>query len=269
MNRHTQAKCVGLVTGAASGLGKAIADAYAHRGLRVVYADIDEEKVIAAAREAGPICEGVKLDVSDSVACKKLIDSICEKWGRIDLLVTCAGFATAGEVQYLKDDDWKAIVDVNLMGTIYCATSAYKQMHRQGGGQIAIMSSLAGLVPLPIGTPYATTKGALVSFAHSLRGEGIGLGVKVSLICPGFVETNIFENTRYHQIDKEEFRKLLPFPVIKLDVAVAKCLSGIDANRSTIVFPAYAILLWWAQRLFPLIPHPLTNWLIKRLRSEK
>ncbi len=124
MNRFTQPGCVALVTGAASGLGKGLADAYADRGLQVVYADIDEAGAHAAAA-ARPHCEAVRLDVADADACVALIDAIVARKGRLDLLFKCAGFAVTGAVQPLALDDWRRIVDVNLLGNVYCAVHAY------------------------------------------------------------------------------------------------------------------------------------------------
>jgi NAD(P)-dependent dehydrogenase (short-subunit alcohol dehydrogenase family) len=268
MNRFTQPGCVALVTGAASGLGKGLADAYAGRGLLVVYADIDEAGARAAAAAAGPGCEAARLDVADANACVALVDSIVARKGRLDLLFNCAGFAVSGEVQHIALDDWRRIVDVNLLGNVYCAVHAYKQMVKQGGGQIAIIASLAGLLPMPMGSPYATTKAALVNFSHTLRCEGADLGVQVSVLCPSFIETNIFNNASYRQTDQQSLRDLIPLPLMTLEIAVVRMLRGVDANQATLVFPAHARLLWWLQRLLPMIPNPLTNHLMRKVRSS-
>ena len=110
-------------------------------------------------------------------------------------------------------------------------------MTRQGGGQIATIASLAGLLPTPMSIPYATTKAGLVNFSHTLRCEGQGLGVQVSVICPSFIETGIFENARYRGIDKGGLRSLIPLPFLTVEQAVRKMLAGVDANKATIVFP--------------------------------
>jgi NAD(P)-dependent dehydrogenase (short-subunit alcohol dehydrogenase family) len=267
MNRFTQTGCVALVTGAASGLGKGLADAYAARGLQVVYADIDEAGAHAAARAAGPGCEAAALDVADAKACVALIDDIAARKGRLDLLVNCAGFAVAGEALFQTPQDWRRIVEVNLLGNVYCALHAYRQMARQGGGQIATIASLSGLLPSPMLASYGTTKAALVSFSHSLRCEGAGLGVGVSVICPSFIETRIFDNASYRQTSQQALRELIPLPLMTADKAVDRMLAGIDGNRATLVFPVHARLLWLAQRLLPMIPNPLTNHLMRKLRN--
>jgi NAD(P)-dependent dehydrogenase (short-subunit alcohol dehydrogenase family) len=251
MNRYTQAHCTAVVTGAASGLGKGLADAYAARGLRVVYADIDRAGAQAAALAAGARCEAVVIDVADAAACSALIDGVVARHGRIDLLFNCAGFAFAAEVQHTEPDDWRRLVDVNLMGSVQCAVRAYRHMVRQGGGQIATIASLAGLLPMPVSAGYATTKAGLVNFSHSLRAEGAGLGVQVCVICPGFVETRIFDNAQYRELDQATLRRYVKVPFMAVDDAVRRIVRGVDANRATLVFPWHARLAWWIQRLLP------------------
>ena len=269
MNRHTKAGCVALVTGAASGLGKGLADAYAARGLRVVYADINEAGALAAAAAAGGSCEGVKLDVADAVACQALVDDIVARKGRLDLLFNCAGFAVSGQAQNITVEDWRRIVDVNLLGNVHCALAAYKQMAIQGGGQIASIASLAGLLPTPMSIPYATTKAGLVNFSHTLRCEGDGLGVQVSVICPSFIDTNIFENAQYREIDRQSLLSLIPLPFLTVDQAVHKMLAGVDANKATVVFPLHARLLWWGQKLLPVMPNFVHRAVMKKVRGIK
>ncbi|MES2073005.1 MAG: SDR family oxidoreductase [Pseudomonadota bacterium] len=267
MNRYTQAGCTALVTGAASGLGKGLADAYAARGLHVVYADINEAGVLAATAAAGPNCIGVQLDVADAHACLALIDEIVARRGRLDLLINCAGYAVAGETQNTTVDDWRRIVDVNLLGNVHCAVHAYKQMVRQGGGQIATIASLAGLLPMPMSSPYATTKAALVNFSHTLRAEGQALGVQVGVVCPSFIDTAIFDHAHYREVDQQGLRSLIPLPLLTVEQAVRKMLAGIDANRATVVFPLHAHLLWWGQRLLPVMSNPVHKLLMKKARA--
>ncbi len=140
-------------------------------------------------------------------------------------------------------------------------------MVRQGGGQIATIASLAGLLPMPMGSPYATTKAALVNFSHTLRCEGAGLGVGVSVVCPSFIETNIFNNARYRQTDQQSLRDLIPLPLMTLDNGVSRMLDGVDANMATLVFPAHARLLWWLQRMLPMAPNPVTNHVMRKIRG--
>jgi NAD(P)-dependent dehydrogenase (short-subunit alcohol dehydrogenase family) len=269
MNRYTQPGCVAIVTGAASGLGKGLADAYAARGLQVVYADINEAGVRAAAAAAGPRCEAAGLDVADPQACTALIADVVARKGRLDLMFNCAGYAVMGEVQDTSLDDWRRIVDVNLMGSVHCAVQAYKQMARQGGGQIATIASLAGLTPMPLGASYATTKAALVHFSHTLRCEGHGLGIGVSVICPSFIDTNIFNHAQYRNSDQQSARSLIPMKFLSVDQAVRSMLAGVDANRATIVFPFHAKLLWWLQRLLQQSPNPVTDRVMVRVRAGK
>ena len=120
-NRYTQPACVALVTGAASGLGKGLADAYAARGLQVIYADINEAGALAAAAAAGSLCQGVKLDVADASACLALIDDIVARKGRLDLLFNCAGYAVGGQAQHVTGRGIGAVLWMSTCWAAYIA----------------------------------------------------------------------------------------------------------------------------------------------------
>jgi short-subunit dehydrogenase len=272
-NPHLQAGACAIVTGAASGLGQGLADALMARGMNVMYADIRLDAAQAAALQANArhSCErasAAALDVADSGAFARLIQDFTAKCGRLDLIINNAGFAVAGEALVSQPEDYRRIVDVNLMGVINGTLPAYQQMAQQAhGGHIVNIASLAGLVPFPFAAGYATTKAAVVGFSNTLRCEGESLGVKVTTLCPSFIDTRIFENATYLQLDAPTVKKSNPLPTMRLDEAVAHALRGIEKNVDTLVFPFHAKLLWWLTRLHHRLPNPFTNLMVKKARE--
>jgi short-subunit dehydrogenase len=267
MNRFTQPGCTALVTGAASGLGKGLADALAARGLAVLYTDINAQGAAQAAEATGSAY--AELDVTDAAAFAACIERFTAQHGKLDCIINNAGFAVAGEARDTTPADYRQIVEVNLMGVVNGALPAYQRMAKQGGGQVVNIASLAGLSPFPMCASYAMTKAGVVNFSHTLRCEGAGLGVQVSVVCPSFIETSIFDNARYIGHDKTTLQAMIPFPTMSLRKAVKATLKGIDANQATIVFPFHAQLLWSVTRLLQKVPNPVTNKMMREVRSGR
>ena len=122
-------------------------------------------------------------------------------------------------------------------------------MLQRGRGHIVNIASLAGLVPFPTNAPYAASKHAVVGLSLSLRTEGEDLGVKVSAVCPGFIQTGIFAATPFINADAEKIMKEIPFPPIPATEAAARILDGVRRNQAVISFPGYARFLWRLYRL--------------------
>jgi short-subunit dehydrogenase len=141
-------------------------------------------------------------------------------------------------------------------------------MVRQGFGHILNVSSLGGLMPTPILTPYSTTKWAIVGFSTSLRVEAASLGVKVSVACPGMVRTNFPNGAAYVRVNKDAYLKRLPgrFMMEPTDAARA-ILRGVVRNQAIIVFPWHAHLLWWCHRHFPWLLSPLWRLTVREWRT--
>jgi NAD(P)-dependent dehydrogenase (short-subunit alcohol dehydrogenase family) len=250
MNTFTGA--IALITGAGSGIGAALARALARRQAFVVCADIKEDtarQVLDGILREGGSGSAHALDVTDSNAVAALIREVVLQHGKLDLLFNNAGISIAGEARDIALEHWRAVLDVNLMGVVNGVDAGYKQMARQGHGHIINIASLAGLIPFPTNVPYATSKHAVVGMSLSLRAEGADLGVKVSAVCPGFVQTGIFAATPFINVDRERAMRNIPFPPLDSDKAAERILRGITRNEALIVFPAYARLFWRLHRL--------------------
>ena len=249
-----QTKTVAIVTGAASGIGREMAVQMARRGHHLVLADINESglrEVAAAIAANGASVTTRPLDVADAAAVQALVDSVMAEHGRIDYLFNIAGVGLMAEVRDMSIADWQRIVSINLMGVIHGAHAAYGVMIRQGFGHIVNMASLAGLVGSPPLGAYATTKAGVVALSGVLRTEGAALGVKVSVLCPSFVESGIYDALVTRHVTQDQVRALISLPILPTDSAVRMMLRGVDRNLGVIVVPGYARWMWRLMRWAP------------------
>jgi NAD(P)-dependent dehydrogenase (short-subunit alcohol dehydrogenase family) len=246
---------VAIVTGAASGIGEAVSLELARRGARVVVADIDAggaKRVATAIAESGGQATASHIDVTREPDIRRLAEETASAYGRLDYQFNNAGIAIGGDARDLTLDQWRRVLDVDLNGVLYGTLAAYPIMVRQGFGHIVNTSSAAGLLPTPLSAPYCTAKHAVVGLSLSLRAEGADLGVKVSVVCPGWVRTPIFENSVAVNMPRE----LLDRPPgrikwIEAAQAAQVILDGVARNQAVIAFPRYIRLAWRVYRLFP------------------
>ncbi|MDA8356113.1 MAG: SDR family oxidoreductase [Actinomycetota bacterium] len=236
---------IAIVTGAASGIGKALAAELIDRGAEVVVADIDAAGIESAATDldaGGTRAVPAVLDVADAEAVRRLVESTCDQRGHLDFVFNNAGIGSGGPVEHLGLDTWRRTVEVDLMGVVHGVAAAYPLMVRQGFGHIVNTASLAGLVPSPLLTPYAAAKHAVVGLSVSLRVEAAAHGVRVSAVCPGPIETPLLD-----QPGSVNARTLLtnalgePYPADRL---AADVLDGVAANDALIVAPESARAAW-------------------------
>lgn len=261
---------VAIVTGAASGIGAALAAALAARGVKLVLSDIDVAGLAATARrlaEGGAEIATHVVDVTDGAAMSELVRGTAARHGQLDLMFNNAGIAVSGDARDLTLAHWRKVVEVNLMGVVHGVDPAYRVMCAQGHGHLVNIASLAGLVPFPTNAPYGATKHAVVGLSLALRAEGEALGVKVSVVCPGFVESNIYAASEAVNVAKDRLLGQVPFRKVPAEQAAARILAGLERNTAVIVFPAYARLFWWLQRLHGGLLAPLGRRLIRDLRA--
>ena len=242
-----------VITGAGSGIGRALALALGAEGAVVAVSDINADNAAATAaavNEAGPgSATASGLDVTDAAAVRAHVEAVAADHGRLDLIINNAGIAVAGEARDIGIDHWRRVIDVNLMGVIHGCDVAYKIMAAQGSGHIVNISSLSGVLPFPTNIPYGTTKHAVVGLSTGLRAEGEALGVRVSVVCPGFVDSNIYAASEVVNASSEVMQGELPVPKVPADKAAQEILNGVARNREFIVFPRYARMFWRLYRL--------------------
>lgn len=243
-----------VMTGGGSGIGKSISEALAREDAVVMVTDARGETATAVAeaiRASGGKAESATLDVRDASAVDALVQEVIRRHGRLDFLFNNAGIGIAADVRDVSLDEWNRIIDINLKGVIHGVMAAYPIMARQGFGHIVNTSSLSGLVGFPTGAPYAMTKAAVVSLSRDLRIEGRDLGVRVTALCPGFIDTKIYENATAVGVAQDKVRRMVPFKMISADEAARLTLDGVRRNEAVIVFPRYGRILWWMSFLLP------------------
>ena len=183
---------VALVTGAGSGLGRAIALAFAREGAKVVVNDIAQERAaetVADIEAVGEQAFAVAADVSDSQQVKQMFAQALEKYSTIDILVNNAGLLQAVEISAMEDEQWKRMLAVHLDGTFYCTREAVAIMEPKGSGKIINMASIAAITGLGGATHYSAAKGGIMAFTKASAKELIGSGIYVNAIAPGFIDT--------------------------------------------------------------------------------
>lgn len=258
---------IAVVTGGAAGLGRELCLELGRRGATVVAVDVDQdgtESVCHVIRTDGGQALAAYLDVTIYENAQRIVKDVVAKYGRIDLIFNNAGTALHGETRDLGVEHWRAVLDVNLMGVIYGAISAYGQMVKQGNGQIVNIGSLAGLIPVPKEIPYCTSKWAVAGFTSSLRLEGAALGVKVNLVCPGIMRTSIHQTVAYVNVDQKKLLRPQTKHFVAPERAARLILDQVADNRPLIIFPFYARLIWWLYRFNPAI----FNLLFRKILSD-
>ncbi|WP_031071816.1 SDR family oxidoreductase [Streptomyces sp. NRRL S-118] len=198
-----------LVTGAASGIGRATAFAFAEAGARVVAVDRDAEGAYRTAELArligAPEAWGEVVDVGDEQAMEKLAEKVAAEYGVVDVLVNNAGIGMSGSFLETTSEDWKKVLDVNLWGVIHGCRVFGRQMADRGqGGHIVNTASAAAFLPSRVLPAYSASKAAVLMLSECLRAELAGRGIGVTAICPGLVNTNITATAHFAGASAEE-----------------------------------------------------------------
>lgn len=258
--RDQHCRAVTLVTGGASGIGRALAEACARRGELVVLADRQRElagSVAEQIRERGGRASAVPLDVRDGEAFETTVADVEDRFGPIALFFNNAGIAIAGEVAQYRRADWDDLLDVNLRGVVYGIQSVYPRMVARGRGHIVSTASMAGFIPMPGGVAYGTSKHAVVGMTKSLRIEAALHGVRVSALCPGVIRTPILEGGEYGRVPGSRLDRatLMQFwerlRPMDPDRFARQVLADVAANEPFIVVPRWWKALWLLERLAP------------------
>jgi NAD(P)-dependent dehydrogenase (short-subunit alcohol dehydrogenase family) len=189
-----------FVTGAASGIGLAMATAFAHEGMKVMLADIEPQaldKAVDALRASGADIRGVVCDVADPASVERAAEASFGAFGNVHILCNNAGVAAGGGIDQISTDDWRWVIDVNLMGVVHGLRSFLPHIRKHGeGGHIVNTASMAGMNAGLGLSPYSATKFAVVSLSEGLAAQLQPLGIGVSVLCPSYVRTRIGESGR-------------------------------------------------------------------------
>lgn len=246
-----------LITGATSGIGRALAYEYARPGVTLSLCGRDAERladVACTCRDAGAAVDSRVVDVTDAAALRGWIEA-ADAAAPLDLVIANAGISGGSAGGGEDADAARRIFAVNMDGVINTVLPAIVPMRERGSGQIALMSSLAGFRGLPGAPAYSASKAAVRIWGEALRGALAGDGIEVSVICPGFIETPMTANNRY------------PMPLLMTAERGARIIRrGLARNRGRIAFPLPMYLATW---LTGAAPPWITDPLLRRLPRKE
>jgi NAD(P)-dependent dehydrogenase (short-subunit alcohol dehydrogenase family) len=187
-------KKVALVTGAGAGIGKAIAETFAKEGAKVVVNDVKQaagQAVADSILKHGGVASFVQGDVSRDGDARKIVDFTVQTYGRLDVLVNNAGIELIKPTHELTEQDWDAVMNVNLKGCFLLSKHGVIQMLTQGGGNIINMASAAGLIGFPLLGSYCASKGGMVQLTKTMALEYRAANIRVNAICPALIQTDL------------------------------------------------------------------------------
>lgn len=201
---------VAIVTGASRGIGRSVALALAAEGANVVvnYASSSTaaDEVVAEITAMGSSAIALKADVSKADQVDAMLESVLEKWGRVDVLVNNAGITRDTLLLRMKPEDWQAVIDLNLTGVFLCTRAVSKLMLKQRSGRIINITSVAGQMGNPGQANYSAAKAGVIGFTKTVAKELATRGVTVNAVAPGFISTDMTSNLS----NTEEILKFIP-----------------------------------------------------------
>ena len=243
---------VAVVTGGASGIGRAMAARFAAEGMHVVIADIEEAPLAATAEELGVV--GIRTDVTDPDSVAALAAATVERFGTAHVLCNNAGVGGGGQIKDLTLKDWKWVIDVSLWGVIHGLHSFLPHLlANPDGGHVVNTASVAGLMAGPGIGPYNAAKYGVVAISETLRAElaAEDSPVGVSVLCPGYVRTNIFTSQRNRPAELRNERKKTSARTANQGIADALLAEGLDPSVvAGMVFDAIGSGRFW------IVTHP-------------
>ncbi len=243
-----------FVTGGASGLGRAVARRFARAGWRVCVADVNDARgaeTIAALAGAAAV-DYVHCDVTRDEDLAAAAARLEARWGGVDVVVNNAGVAQAGAIEDVPLDDWRWIVDVNLLGVVRGCRTFTPTFKRQRHGHFVNVASMAGLLDVPFMSAYNATKAAVVSLSETLHNELAEHGIAVTVVCPSFFKTNLAESLRTTDPSlKAATDRLLASSRITAEDVAEDVFRAVERREFYVLPHAEGQIVWLLKRLLP------------------
>ena len=202
---------IALITGAAQGIGKAIALLFAKNGADIIVADIFLEKAQETAKEIEAIGQkamAIKVDVANPKEIEQMVQSILERFGQIDILINNAGITRDKLILRMTEEEWDAVLDINLKGTFLCTRAVIRHMAKRRFGKIVNIASVVGLMGNAGQANYSASKAGVIGLTKTLAREFAQRGIHVNAIAPGYIETPMTD--AIPEKAKEEMKRMIP-----------------------------------------------------------
>ena len=222
-----------IVTGAAQGIGRAIAEALAGAGADVAVADLDPSRsqdTVAAITKMGRRALNIKVNVAIWEDAKAMVDQVVKEWGKVDILVNNAGITRDGLLIRMKEEDWNLVLQVNLNGTFNCTKAAFQPMSKQRSGRIVNIASIVGAIGNAGQANYAASKAAVIGLTKSVAREYASRAVTVNAVAPGFIDTAMTQQLSAEV--KETLSKQIPLGRLGQPSDVAEAVKFLASDEA-------------------------------------
>ena len=244
-----------MVTGAAQGIGRALAEQLAAEGAILALVDKNEPRLretVESLRKTHARVTAFPIDVRDSSALMEAVDQIEAEQGHIDYLFNNAGVGILAAAHDHSLEDWREVVDTNLYGVIHGIAAVYPRMIARRSGHIVNTGSMAGALPAPVNIAYVASKGGVVALTQALRFEAELHNVNVTLVTPMAVRTPMITEAKVIRIDRDAFFDAVRGPSISAEQCARTILEGVVKNRA-VIRPSIAKLMWFLYRFLPFV----------------
>lgn len=262
-----------VITGAASGLGRALALALAKRGWRILIADINPtgmDETLAIVRKAGGEGEVFTCDVSKPENVERMAEHAFTTFKRVDLLINNAGVVSCGFTGDIPLEDWRWCVDINFWGMLYGCHSFIPGMKAQGGGHIINVSSCGGIFSLMEMGPYSVSKAAVISLTETIRTELAPHKIGVTVVCPMFFNTNLLDTMRYQDPFQHEFaHSAFENGRMSADEIAEMTLKAYAKNKLYLIPQFTGKYFWILKRLSPSLFYRAIAFAMRKGQGEK
>jgi 3-oxoacyl-[acyl-carrier protein] reductase len=227
---------IALVTGGAQGIGKEVALLLARNGANIIVSDINLEKAEETSKEIGsigPQSMAIKVDVANLKEVERMVEAILEKFGKIDILVNNAGITRDKLILRMTEEDWDAVLNVNLKGTFNCTKAVVRHMAKQRSGKIVNIASVVGEMGNAGQVNYSASKAGVIGLTKTIAREFAQRRINVNALAPGYIETPMTEVLP--EKVKEELRRLIPMERLGKPEDVAEAVLFLVSEESNYI----------------------------------
>lgn len=241
-----------LITGAGAGLGEAMARRFHQQGAQIIACDLHHERVASLAQALGNHVHPLAMDVREQQDWQAVVSQAEGLFGRIDVLINNAGVAAAGTLEDTPPEDWRWVMDIDLMGVMLGCQAVLPIMRKQQRGHIINVASVAGLAAAPQINAYGTAKAAVIAMSEMLRAEVHDDGIHVSALCPAFVKTRLTETMRASEAHFEHrVKRWMENSGVSVDDVADVVYQAVMKPRFMLLTHPQTQWLWRFKRFFP------------------